>query len=388
MAFYRWLLSFTLTATPVWADEALPEDGAPMTPAPMPETAVPGLTSQPEPKKEAPAPTFEVGVGGYVRVVAEAIENDTVAYIGRNDGFRLADGRLEITAARGDDLRAELSLEGALAESDGRNDPNEELAVGLKDAFLEYDFTKKLTLRVGRFKAPYDRSELESTEARVFIDRSIESRGVRATQGYETDGLSVGRQIGMMLHRPRLGYSKDGFDMGYALALTNGRTENLALNDNESVAGFARLNAFWGDLISLSVAGFLDGRTIGELPNLFEESVLGAEASLLLVLADLTVEGQVLFQTTKFVTSGIDDTKSLGFHGQFGYKIWDLRFAYRFGWLDPNDRFDVDQVSEHTLAISYLPKDLPLMFSLEGTLAHEQRTIANNRIDALAQIDF
>ncbi|MBI2376001.1 MAG: hypothetical protein HYV07_18555 [Deltaproteobacteria bacterium] len=389
MVSLRWLiLPVSLLSVPAQAeDEALPEGGAPLTVAPMPEAAVPGLEA-PKAEEKQEAAKIEVAVGGYVRVVAEAIENDALTYIGRNDGFRLADARIEIGASYGEKTRGEISVEGAVASAEARNDPNAKLSVGLRDAWLEYDFTKKLQLRIGRFKAPYDSGELEATEERVLIDAPLESRGVRATQGLETEGLSVGRQLGMMLHKERLGYSKDGFDMGYAFALTNGRTGNLALNDNESVAGFARISAFVGPWVALSAAGYLDGRTVGELPNLYEENAMGLELSLKLTLDDLTVEGQALLQNTEFVTSEVDDIMAFGFHGQFSYRIWDLRFAYRYGWYDPNDRFDLDQVSEHTVGIAYLPKDTPLVFSLEGTLADEQRDLANNRLDALAQLKF
>lgn len=329
---------------------------------------------------------------GYLKVIGEIIENDPAsAFIGRNDGFRIGNARLGLTAAYGEDLHGYLSLEASVARAEELNDANAELTVGPRDLYLSYELSRHVGITFGRFKAPYDLGELEPEGNRVFIDTPLESRGVQATQGFETTGLRQGRQIGVMLSKQRLGLSPDGFDVGYALALTNGRTDSLALNDNDRPAGFARFSIYYGDVITLNVGGFTDDRTVGDLPDLFDEEVLGVEGSLVLRFGDLRLEGQALYQRTSFPTTSAPDVASFGAHGQWSYRIYGFEAAYRFAFYDPNDLLDIDAVWEHTLGISYYPENYPLRFSLNATLAGEDEArpeLENNRVALLGQYNF
>src|SRR5262245_36752052 len=109
-----------------------PEEGGAMKPADMPEGGAPSWRDQPEgeegkphaPHSDKPIPIpedafekerhFKLKWRGYLRVIAEVIENDALLFVGRNDGFRLDSARLELTASYGDDLRAVVSIDGAL----------------------------------------------------------------------------------------------------------------------------------------------------------------------------------------------------------------------------------------------------------------------------------
>lgn len=325
---------------------------------------------------------------GYLRVLGQVIENDALPFIGRVDGFRLGNARLGLRVKYDTDLQAYVSVEAAAQRSSGANDPNATLSVELRDAFFLYDLADPVTLQVGRFKPPYDLGQIEAVAYRVFIDAPVESRGVPRTQGIELPGLGLDRQLGVMLQKAHLGLSKDGFDLGYALALTNGETRRLAFNDNDRPAGHARLTAYWGDLVQLNLAGYLDRRTSGELPNLFDEDVIGAEASLIVAFAGLRIEGQLLFQRTVFDTTGVEAINAIGWHAQWSYRFWEMELGYRFGWYDPNDRFDADKVMEHTLGLSYFPSGAPLRFAVNGTFADEDRDVDNNRLDFMAQFIF
>jgi hypothetical protein len=329
---------------------------------------------------------------GYIRVIAEVIENDrNSTFIGRNDGFRLADARLG-TKVSYEDLYLYLSIEAAVGEAESFNDPNQEFTVRPRDVIIRYDFSQYAGVQVGRFKAPYDIGTLESTEERIFIDAPLESRGVLPTQGNELLGLGQDRELGLMISKDKIGITTDGFDVGYALALTNGRTFNLALNDNDRPAGFARVRLFWGEWVELNLGGFTDTRTVGELPNLFDEDVLGGEVSLVVAFLGLRLEGQFLVQNTEFDTTERPDVLAFGAHGQFDYRLWDFRFGYRFAWYEPNndDLDDADQIMEHTIAVTYLVPKLPLKFALAGTIPLEQqgRRVDNNRITLLSQFKF
>ena len=332
---------------------------------------------------------LSIAWNGYVRLVIEAIENDDRSeFIGRNDGFKLANARLGLRAGRGD-FFAYVSVDAAAGEAETFNDPNQTFAVRPRDMFLRYRLADFASITVGRFKAPYDLGQLEATAYRVFIDQPVGSRGVLPTQGFEVDGLGQGRQLGAMVHRDRLGLNPDGFDVGYALAITNGRTRNLALNDNDRVAGFGRLSFYWSDVVQLNVAGFFDNRTVGELPDLFDEDVKGLEVSMLLQVFDFLLEGQLLYQTVGFELR--PDVETIGAHGQVAYNIGAFQIAYRFAYYDPvDDPDDSDTVREHTLGVAYTTPSLPLRFVLNGTLADENDDVRvdNNRLAFLTQFVF
>lgn len=329
---------------------------------------------------------------GYFRLLGEVIENDSKsAFIGRNDGFKLANARLGIQARKGD-FSAYISMEAAAGERETFNDPNPTFRVMPRDAYLRYEVSNFARVTAGRFKTPYDLSSLEATALRTFIEQPVESRGVLPTQGFEVDGLATDRQLGIMIHREHLGLDLAGFDFGYALALTNGFSRNFAFNDNDRPAAFLRLTAYWEEYVALNIAGFADTRTTGDLPDLFDEDVKGLEASLLMSAFGFTLEGQFLFQTTDFETSGQPRVDSWGGHAQVAYSLWGVTAAYRFAFLDPNldDIEDADRVIEHTVGLSYGLEDLPLRFMLNGTVAQEQagRKLSNNRLTALAQFIF
>ena len=321
-------------------------------------------------------------------MVGELVQDDALLSIGRNDGFRLGNVRLGLRAAYNQDLYGYVSIDAAVAQVEDADDANADLAVGLRDAYLAYAFAPAAAVQLGRFKPPYDLGNLESTGARVFIDEPIESRGVLRTQGIEAPGMGPGRQIGLMLHAPRVGLSDDGFDHGYALAITNGDTGDRVFNDNDHFAGFARVSFLYGDVVTLSAGGFIDTRTSGRQPDLFEDRVIAAEGSLIVKIADLRVEGQFLLQHYDPLTAGTPAYFGFGAHAQWSYRLWGFEPAYRFAWFEPNSEGTLDVVQEHTLALSYYLTDLPLRVSLNGTFAFEEREVDNHRAALLVQYSF
>ena len=329
---------------------------------------------------------------GYVRLLAEVVENDSKsAFIGRNDGFKLGNARLGIQARKGD-FSGYVSMEAAAGERETFNDPNAELRVMPRDMYLRYDVSRFARVTAGRFKTPYDLSSLEATALRTFIEQPVESRGVLPTQGFELNGMATDRQLGVMIHAERMGFDAAGFDLGYSIALTNGFTRNLAFNDNDRPAAFARLSGYYGDWVALNLAGFADTRTTGDLPNLFDEDVKGVEVSALGHIGDLRLEALFVYQNAQFETSGRPDVNAMGGHAQFAYELWNIGVAYRFAFFDPNldDIEDADRVIEHTLGLGYSMDSLPLRFLLNGTVVQEQagRKLSNNRLTLLAQFTF
>lgn len=424
----------------------LPEDGAPLPRAEMPEGGVaPDAALEPEPKAEPgpqatpPAPevapeadrqpgesetayqqrkqgrllqsglkpphitraqedysglTLEgltLRFDGYIRVLADFIEDDERDYVGNNNGFRMAAARIGLYAGYKRDLFGYINLEAAFAPAGDLNDPNAEISAALQDGFIGYQGLSWAEVWLGRFQMPYDVGTMESTRERTFIDRPIETRGVAPLQGNQLRGMSQGRQLGLMIHSSHLGLTEDGFDLGYALAVSNGRTDNRIFNDNNSLAFFGRLSAHYGKWVTLSGAAFYDQRTVGDLPNLFNEDVFGTEASLLVRVFRLAIEGQVLYQNINRSTVG-QDAQSLGWHAQAAYQLWGFELAYRFGWYDPqlaDDEAGIpDRVMEHTLGLSYFVPNYPLRFSVNGTLGQEELELDNNRLSFMAQFKY
>ncbi len=328
---------------------------------------------------------------GYLRAVTEFIENDPRStFIGRNDGFKLINARLGVRASKGN-FFSYVSFDAAAGERERFNDPNVRFGMRLRDAYLAYDLSQYADIFAGRFKTPYDLASLKATGALTFIDRPVYSRGVLPGTGFEVEGMQQGRQLGVMVGKSRIGLSEDGFDIGYALALTNGNTAGLALNDNDRPALFGRVSAHYGEIATLNVGGFTDARTVGELPDLFDEDVSGTEVSAHVHVFDFDLEAQLLFITTSF-DGARPSVNSLGLHAQWAYTIWGVTFAYRFAWYEPNttDLDDADQRTEHTIGVAYGLEGLPLTFILNGTVAGEQqgRQVDNNRLALLAQFIF
>ncbi|MEQ9500365.1 MAG: porin [Deltaproteobacteria bacterium] len=328
---------------------------------------------------------------GYLRAVTEFIENDPRStFIGRNDGFKLINARLGVRASKGN-FFSYVSFDAAAGERERFNDPNVRFGMRLRDAYLAYDLSQYADVFAGRFKTPYDLASLKATGALTFIDRPVYSRGVLPGTGFEVEGMQQGRQLGVMVGKTRIGLSEDGFDIGYALALTNGNTGSLALNDNDRPALFGRVSGHYGDIATLNVGGFTDARTVGDLPDLFDEDVSGTEVSAHVHVFDFDLEAQLLFITTSF-DGARPSVNSLGLHAQWAYTIWGVTFAYRFAWYEPNttDLDDADQRTEHTIGVAYGLEGLPLTFILNGTVAGEQqgRQVDNNRLALLAQFIF
>ncbi|MEL7371633.1 MAG: porin [Myxococcota bacterium] len=330
---------------------------------------------------------LNVSFNGYLRLIIEAIENDSRSVrVGRNDGFKAANARIGLRVARGDFV-AYLSVDSAAGQRETFNDPDQDFMVRPRDLFIRYRLANFASITVGRFKMPYDLGQLETTPYRLFIDQPVASRGVLPTQGLSNDGIGQGRQLGAMIHRDRLGLDWSGFDIGYALAVTNGRNLELALNDNDRVAGIGRLSMYWAESIQLNLAGFFDNRTVGDLPEVFDEDVRGVEVSAIMNLNDFNLEGQLLYQSTD--VDGRAGVEAWGAHAQVAYTVGrGFQMAYRLSYYDPINTDDA--VTEHTAGVSYYPSQLPLRFMLNGTLALEQANarVDNNRLAFLTQFVF
>jgi hypothetical protein len=330
---------------------------------------------------------------GFLRLKGGVIRDDpNVAFVGRNDGFVLQNARIGVLGHWGDRIGFVISADGAVDERVGANATSGLLRFALKDAYLDLAIVPALGVRVVRFQPLFDLEEIVPYTERAFIDRSLESRGVLATQGFETAGLSPGRSIGVALRSERL-VALGPAALGYELAITNGNGEYESQNDNDSLAYSAALLATWGESI-VFVAGRQKTRTVGELPFRQTEQDWAGAVGARVRLGPVELAGQGIARHTRFPTTGGPAENSAGGHLQasFAFELGRARIApgYRFAIYDPSDLIAADLVQEHTAGVTLELLRVPVRLQLNGTLAVEedQRALTNDRVEAALEVSL
>src|SRR5262249_6525904 len=143
--------------------------------------------------------------------------------------------------------------------------------VGLRDAYGDVVLSGAAVARAGYFQALVDPEALIPDTARMFVDNPLETRGMRATEGWQTPGLPPGRSMGVAIHLdpeyvlglpPRV----DGPRVGFEIAAQNGADEFASNNDNDALALSASLLVRLPHESSLMAAFRYNPRTIGNLP--------------------------------------------------------------------------------------------------------------------------
>lgn len=348
------------------------------------------LADDPVPTGEPAALLYKFG--GYLRLEGAVVENDpAVAFIGRNDGFRLANARLQVDGRWKDRLAFRVSADGADDEREGANATGGRLRFSLRDAYADVRLAPAASLRAGQFHPVFDLDEIGGTSDLLFVDRALESRGVFPTEGWETNGLAPGRGLGVALRAPRA-LGGEALALGYELAAQNGNGENQAANDNDALAYSGALVLTFAKDSLLYGALRHDRRTVGELPFRETEEVVSGVIASQLDLGPVVVAGQAIAQRTTFPTTGGLDENALGAHAQAGVRFTaaGLRFqpAYRFCVLDPSDLVDNDLVQEHTLGLNVGLDEFRSKLQLNFTHAVEEagRDLRNDRIELLLQV--
>jgi len=360
-------------------------------------TAPPAPTPAPAPAVAAPRPSFRWAPYGYLRAAAAFVRDDpSVAFVGRSDGFELQNARLGVRGALADRARFDLSIDGAIDERDHLNDPNGTLRVGLRDAFVDVA-AGGLDVRIGRFEIAFDPDDLDGDlhpnwmRRRPFVDRSLVSRGVRATEGWEADGLPPGRSIGVAVRRDA---PDDRAGVGFEVAAQNGAHEFASDNDNDQVALSAAL------LASLPAGGAVVGgvrwnpRSEGDLPLRQDETDLAASLGARLAAGPVALGGGVVLVRTTFGTTGGPAANAFGVHAQAMIQIVPganpVALGYRFAILDPSSLVLTDRVMEHSAGAVMAIPALRLRLQLGATLVVEQaaRALANDRLEAALEVEL
>lgn len=326
---------------------------------------------------------------GYLRLQFRAVQDDAFAeFVGRNDGFELQNARVGVRGKLGTRAAFVVSFDGAVDEREQINTTQGQLRVGLRDAFVDVGLGGASALRGGFFQTWTDPESLVPDTARAFVDKPIESRGVRATEGYQTQPLAPDRSIGaafrMVSTEPVTGPR-----IGLEVAVQNGADEYASNNDNNLPSVSAALLLQLPRHSFVVVSAQYNRRTEGELPALMDEEDLLGSAGLQLAAGPASIGGGAIVVRTTYPTTGGPSQLALGAHGQVVVRVGDtLGVGYRFGILDPSNRIVTDRVMEHTAGATIGVPRYRMRLQLQATHATEQRKLSNSRIQLAAEISL
>jgi hypothetical protein len=339
-----------------------------------------------------PEPAFTWEPFGYLRMQYIVVQNDpNIQFIGRDDGFELQNARLGFRGTYQKRARFVFAIDGAVDERAQINVPEGKLRVGLRDAYADLAVSGDVEVRGGFFQTVLDTEALVGDLKRDFVDRPIESRGMRATEGFQTPGLTPGHSLGAALRLDPLKPDGSGVGVGFELAVQNGADEFASNNDNDKPAVSAAVIARFPHDSWLVVGARFNPRTVGDLPFRQDEDDYQGMAAVRFDAGPLVLGAGVFVQQTRFATTGGPEQNAFGGHGQAMIKLGDgtaMPFAvgYRFGILDPSSLITTDRVMEHTAGVVLGVPKLRMRVQLQLTHVIEERELSNDRAQIAAEI--
>ncbi len=337
--------------------------------------------------KEVAPPTFSWEPFGYLRMQYVAVQADpNVQFVGRSDGFELQNARDGVRGDLQNIARFTISFDGAVVERE-RNTPVGRLRVGLRDAYADLWLGGDLMVRGGFFETWVDPQSLVADTQREFIDKPLEIRGVRSTQGFYTPGLPPGRSIGAAVRLE----PEEPNKLGFELAVQNGADEFSSNNDNDkpavSAAAMFRLanNGF------LVAAARWNPRTVGMLPFRQDETDLQGSVGAQINAGMFQLGAGAIVQRTTYESTGGPVQNAFGAHGQLMVKLGAERpvsVGYRFAILDPSSLIVTDRVMEHTAGAVMDVPQFRMRMQIQATHVQEQaaRDLSNDRIQLAAEV--
>ena len=334
------------------------------------------------------APGHLLEISGYAILGASWTQSDSnLVYIGRNNGFSLADARIEITARPVESLWMFLSLDGAVAAPSGTDPTRGTREVRLKDAYGIWAPSAHLRVQAGQFKAPQGIEELlEETDIK-FTSRSLLSSGSGAPYSYAADPLSIGRQLGIGVGTDRVPLGPGGFTA--QVAIMNGNGPDQLYNDSQYPSLLGRAAYDVGGL-SVGLWGAFQPRATGDQPRVYRDNVFTAGADLLYKRGPLHAMLLAAFRTTRHVTSRQPDEVGLGLSGELAYRFGVVEPAVRLSYLDPSDAVPTDALVNLTAGLNFYIPGAPGRFTVDFTHRAEQsgRDLSNDSLELSAQVRF
>lgn len=351
-----------------------------------------------------PKPTglnWDFSAFGFLRIGYDHTAKDArYDFVGRNNGFILDSARVGLQGLNADHrLLFRVSFEGAEGALTSANTPQGTLAVRLRDAFGRWDPFDFLGVQVGQFKAPWQGEELRNIPDLMFASRAVGVDGVRTGRGFATPGLQLDRQVGVMLS-PGEPLGTKSFGAMYYLMVMNGAGANQFLDDNGRLGIVARGELSWRPFFTVGAGLFRNDRTVGTLPNLYDEADLGLTGDVDVRFLGAEIFAAVTRVRTTYPTVGTAQRVQLAWHAQAAYRIdvQDTLFVspgYRLASFDPwqsggGAGFDDYGLRYHTVGVRVGHARLPIQAWLNYTFTQEEtgRKLDNDRLELLGQVTF
>ncbi|MBL9016515.1 MAG: hypothetical protein JNL83_20165 [Myxococcales bacterium] len=369
--------------------EGQPAPTASTAPAPTGTVAKAQPASDPATSSEAAPPKrFDWEPFGYLRMQYIAVQDDPLSvFVGRNDGFELQNARFGIRGTLLDRAAFVVAIEGAVDARRQVNTPRGRMEVRLKDAFVDTHVSSQIDVRAGFFESLVD-PNIEGDTVREFVDRPLESRGMRATEGFETSGLTPGRSLGAAIRLQPVAPAS-GAAVGFEVAVQNGADEYASNNDNNLPAASASA------LLLLPAGGWMvasarfNRRTVGDVQALKNEDDLQGTIGARIIAGPVAFGAAAAFVRTTYPTTGGPVQNAYGAHGQLTYTIparTPVTLGYRFGILDPSSLLLTDRVMEHTVGAAISVPAYSMRLQLQATHVVEQRELSNGRVQLAAEV--
>ncbi len=198
--------------------------------------------------------------------------------------------------------------------------------IELKDAFFDAAYSEKIFPRIGQFKVPFNREELNSGFALLLVERSIVNQE-----------FAIARDRGAALY----GILGEHLAYGVGAFLGNGTrgTEEGSASGSDIYVGRVQLN--FGGTLKYHMGNFPTGGDYALIPDFTKVPVLVFGAALV-GMPDLNTKGKTTDSgalIARFNELGITKGKVVSFASDVSYKLpmYNVEAAYLGRWITPDE---------------------------------------------------
>jgi hypothetical protein len=371
-----------------------------------PTTAVAGQTTPGAGLPVSPIEQAEhaIIVDGFTYMDFEWVEYDpNSTFSGRNNGFRIADMRLEMQGRPTGRFGFDVSIDAAVGQRTPANTLLGSNIIALEDGNVWFDILPELRLTVGQFVVPFGAEALLPDDDLPFVRRSIVTGGIQAPES-NTDvpgvwgnycAFSACRALGLSL-RYRMPHDRPGFSIEIMGA--NGNGQNQIVNDNNQFLILGRFEGWLDEHVTLGLNAYYDPRTVVNTVNnqgyLYDETDYAAGADVVAHLGGLRLMGMFLWKETQFVTTGAPLAHTWGVVGQALYtlpsSLLGFQVGYRFAYYEPNTAIPASELYENDFVVAYPFPHIPVRVLAQVSLRAQDpaNAVNNDGVDVMLQALF
>lgn len=346
------------------------------------ETAIKTQEENAQKKKSPVQGSSKIEMGGYIQV--QCVDDDSA---GRFGEMRIRRARLDLQGDAGASIGWRLQIDAvqplkSLVQAVKQDSASKKVTAAntkavvksiLLDAYLDYRFHPLLNARVGQFRVPFGRENIESDAMMDFINRSQVTE--RLVPG--RDNGSQGRDIGGQF----FGDSKFGKERKlaeYSVGVFDGAGINTGEDNHEKDIG-GRVVGYPLECLSIG-ASYYSGKTGASLA---EKRRTGGEFVLSLYNASLKGE---------YVTGNDSIVDKYGWYAQVSYKVKLLSVEFepgvRYDAFDPDEKKKLDRTDVITPGLNcYLAKRAKIQINYE-VKREEDKQNRNNVFWTQFQVQF